>query len=529
MITPMKKITVFSMRENRKAVMEALQKMGCVELEKISDDENLLTVNVKDRLSSFERYMTGAKRAIELLDDVSPEKKEMFASRDTVSIDNYSLSPKKADKILKLTSEIMAKNKKLNDNISELAKLRTDILSFSPWSGLDIAMNFNYLKSSEIALYTISSSITTESLDELFKDIDEVYYEIISSKSDMSCVWFLFLKERSADVHKVLRENGFIPPALSLSHRTPEKKVQRLQEKIENILNENDRLKSELKELAQKRGDIKLFYDYIKLRHEKYQNLEKLGETNKTFILSGFVPEKKADLVKEEIEAVSLAYVEIRDIGEDEEAPVLFKNNGFARPVEGITSTYSMPSKRDIDPNGIMAFFYYLFFGMMFSDAGYGILVMLGTGYLGFIKKYNKDFMKMFFYCGISTTVWGFLYGSFFGDLIYRFSVTFLGREITLSPIWMDPAKEPLTLLIFSVVLGLIQVLVGLSISFYMNWRDGNKADAIYDTGSWISVIFGSILLVGGLMFKISPLKTVGVVLMVLGAVTVVFMKGRGN
>lgn len=529
MITPMKKVTVFSMRENRKAVMEALQKMGCVELEKISDEENLLTVNVKDRLQRFERHMAQVKRAIELLDDISPEKKEMFAPRKSVAIENYSLSRDRVEKITKSVAEIIAKNKKLNENTAFLAKIQTDIMSFSPWSGLDIAMNFNFLKSSEVALYTISKNVTTEEIDELFKDVGEVYYEIISTKSDLSCIWFLFLKERSADVHKLLRENGFVPPALSLSHRTPEKKILRLQEKTQALLDENEKLNEDLLKLSEKRDDIKLLYDYMKLRHEKYENLEMLGETEKTFILSGFVPAKKADLVKSKIEDTALAYVEIGDIGEDEEAPVLFENNGFARPVEGITSTYSMPSKRDIDPNAIMAFFYYLFFGMMFSDAGYGILVMIGTGYLGFVKKYNKDLMKMFFYCGISTTVWGFLYGSFFGDLIYRFSVTFLGREITLSPIWMDPAKEPLTLLIFSVVLGLIQVLVGLSISFYMNWRDGNRLDAVFDTGSWISVILGVIVLVGGIVFKVSLLTTIGIVLLVLGALTVVLMKGRAN
>lgn len=222
-------------------------------------------------------------------------------------------------------------------------------------------------------------------------------------------------------------------------------------------------------------------------------------------------------------------HVEITDVPEDEEAPVLFKNNGFSKPVEEITATYSMPSKRDIDPNPIMAFFYYLFFGMMFSDAGYGILTMIGTGYLGFVKKYKPDFMKMFFYCGISTTFWGFMYGSFFGDLIYRFSITFLGKEFTLSPIWVDPAKEPLLLLIFSVLLGLIQILVGLGISFYMNWRAGDKKDAVYDIGSWILIISGVIVLVGGIFLKASPLTTVGTVMAVLGALIVVLMKGRSN
>lgn len=530
MITPMKKITVYALKNNRKKIMESLQKMGCVELEKVSgDDNNLKSVNVKEQMQSFERYMAQAEQAIEILDGISPEKQAMFSERKAVSLENYSLNSKRVEEINRAVQKVISKNKKINENITEIASRQTLVLSFKSWVGLDVAMNFNSLKSSEVALFSAPFLVDTKMLDEMFSEISGIYYEIISKKSDMSCVWFLFLKEHSADVHTILRENGFVPPALSLSHRTPEKKIEHLEGKIQKLIAENETLKKELSELVSMRDNMKILYDYMKLRHEKYENLEMLGETSKTFVLSGFVPENRAEDIKHLIENETLSYVEISDVDEDEEAPILFKNNGFARPVEAITSTYSMPSKRDIDPNGIMAFFYYLFFGMMFSDAGYGILVMLGTGYLGFVKKYNKDFMKMFFYCGISTTFWGFLYGSFFGDLVYRFSVTFLGREITLSPIWMDPAKEPLTLLIFSILLGMIQILVGLSINFYMNWRDGNKTSAIFDTGSWILIISGIIVLATGAVFKASLVTTVGIVFSVIGALTVVLMKGRDN
>lgn len=528
MITPMKKIEVFAMRNKRKAVMETLQKMGCVQISRAEDSDELMKVSVKEQMQSFERYMTQAHQAIEILDEINPEKKEMFSSKPTASIDGYSLPKQMVEKISKTVFEVISKNKRIGELVIDIAQRQTQILSFEPWSKLDVAMNFNSLKNAEVALYTLNSNVSTEKIDEVL-DIPGVYYEIVSAKSDLSCVWFMFLRESSQEVHKRLREAGFTLPAVSLSHRTPEKKTEHLKVRIKELTEEVETLNKELEALCEKRDDIKLLYDYMKVRHEKYENLELLGETKRTFILTGYLPEKQSSEVLEKLENIGLVHVNISDIAEDEEAPVLFKNNGFASPVEEITSTYSMPSKRDIDPNGIMAFFYYLFFGMMFSDAGYGILTMIGTGYLGFVKKYNPKFMKMFFYCGISTTFWGFMYGSFFGDLIYRFSITFLGREITLSPIWVDPAKEPLMLLIFSILLGLIQILVGLIINFYMNWRNGEKQSALFDTGSWILVILGIILLAGGMTIGISPITIVGTVLSILGALTVVLMKGRDN
>lgn len=526
MIAPMKKIEVFAMRDKRKQVMEALQKMGCVQITNTSEDE-LLKVSVKEKMSGFERYMANASQALDILEEIAPTKKEMFSQKQEIDISNYSMPKENVEKISKTVFEIISKNKKINDISVDIAQRQTQILNFEGWTKLDVAMNFNSLKSTEVALYTINSNISPERIDEILADARGVYYEIISAKNDLSCVWFLFLKEESAYVHKLLREAGFVPPQVSLSHRTPEAKIEHLKIRIKELTKEAETLKKELAELSKNREDIKLLYDYMKVRHEKYENLELLKETKKTFILTGFLPRDNAPLVLEKLEEIDLVYARILDVAEDEEAPVLFKNNGFASPVEEITSTYSMPSKDDIDPNGIMAFFYYLFFGMMFSDAGYGILTMIGTGYLAFVKKYNPKFMKMFFFCGISTTFWGLMYGSFFGDLVYRFSITFLGKEITLSPIWVDPAKEPLMLLIFSILLGLIQIFVGLSINFYMNWRKGEKAAAIFDTGSWMAVILGIIFLAVGLSIGISVLTTIGAALAILGAITEVLMKGR--
>ena len=529
MITPMKKITVCAMKDSRKSVMETLQKMGCVELTKSKDTENLLTVSVKEQMQSFDKYMVSAKQALEILDNVNPEKKEMFSDRESVSIENYSLSTEQVESISKTVYDIIAKSKKIGENTADIAQRQGAIQTFLPWKNLDVPMNFNSLKNAEVALYTINEKTDGEKLAKLFSELNGVHYEIVNADNEISCIWLVFLRDLSQEVHKIMREHGFLPPAVSLSHRTPAKKVEHLQMRIKTISDETEKLKEDLNKLCDKRNDIKILYDYMKLRHEKYENLEKLGQTEKTFILTGYVPEKMSEQVKNALSEATPVYVEITDVPEDEEAPVLFKNNGFAKPVEEITATYSMPSKRDIDPNPIMAFFYYLFFGMMFSDAGYGMLVMIGTGYLGFVKKYKPDFMKMFFYCGISTTFWGFMYGSFFGDLIYRFSITFLGKEFTLSPIWVDPAKEPLLLLIFSVLLGLIQILVGLGISFYMNWRAGDKKDAIYDIGSGTLIISGVIVLVGGIFLKAAPLTTIGTVMAVLGALIVVLMKGRNN
>ena len=167
---------------------------------------------------------------------------------------------------------------------------------------------------------------------------------------------------------------------------------------------------------------------------------------------------------------------------------------------------------------------------MMFSDAGYGLLLALGAGYLGFIAKTEKatrENMRMFCYCGISTTFWGLMYGSFFGNVIPVVSGTFFGAEHVLKPLWLDPVQEPLTLLIFSVALGLVQIIVGLGIKFYMLWRQGEKASAVFDVGLWILILLGVCALAGGKGLGNEMAATVGMYMMIVGAVGLVLTQGR--
>ena len=71
--------------------------------------------------------------------------------------------------------------------------------------------------------------------------------------------------------------------------------------------------------------------------------------------------------------------VETEDVPEKEQPPVLLENNGFASPVEGVVESFGLPKKGEIDPSAIMAVFYYILFGMMLSDAAYGMIIFLAS------------------------------------------------------------------------------------------------------------------------------------------------------
>jgi V/A-type H+-transporting ATPase subunit I len=153
-----------------------------------------------------------------------------------------------------------------------------------------------------------------------------------------------------------------------------------------------------------------------------------------------------------------------------------------------------MPGKDDIDPSFLSAVFYYIFFGMMLSDAAYGAIMVIVTGIL--LAKYKnmekgtKQFLSLFFFCGWGTILSGVLFGSYFGDAVPVIAKTFFGKEISIW-FWMDPAHDPMGLLRLAFLLGILHLFTGLGIKFYMYVRKGQILDAIYDCVFWYMLVGG--------------------------------------
>ena len=201
----------------------------------------------------------------------------------------------------------------------------------------------------------------------------------------------------------------------------------------------------------------------------------------------------------------------------------------FFVPFESITEMYSLPDYKGFDPTSIFALFYAIFFGMMLSDAGYGIVMAVGCFIA--LKKYDLEgntykMIKLFFYCGISTTFWGAMFGGWFGDFVQVFSRTILGKEIAVNPIWFNPIEDPMTLLIFSLGLGVIHIFIGMGIKAYMQIKDGHLFDAICDEGFWYLTILGLIGWLAGSSFG-AAVVTIGKWMAIVGVAGLLLTGGR--
>jgi V/A-type H+-transporting ATPase subunit I len=153
---------------------------------------------------------------------------------------------------------------------------------------------------------------------------------------------------------------------------------------------------------------------------------------------------------------------------------------------------YSYPAYNGVDPNPFLFGSFAIFFGIMFADVGYGLIMVV----LGLFLKYKMKarggmawFSGLALVCGISCVVFGALTGTFFGDIVGQVSAFFGGTAVFKGVI--DPMKDPMTVLIIALVIGVIHMFVGVGIKGYMLVRDGHWVDALCDAGTVYLVFIG--------------------------------------
>ncbi|MCX7715622.1 MAG: V-type ATP synthase subunit I [Clostridia bacterium] len=549
-ILPMRRVTIYGLKKDRKAILEALQRSAVVEVDDIKAEEyGLEKWDTSASQALFSKGIQTAETALEILESyVASEKESLFSGRRELSVDDYYTFVDETDEIMRVASAIISLSKDISEQKSEIIRAENQVESLMPWLSLDVPMNYQGTKKTAAFIGTFPEKRTLEAILSEYKLLAEksgyddvvIDVNIISASPEQTCVLVFCLRKMQDKVEELLRSLGFARPALSYKVTPSERKLQ-LESEISEAKRIIEKKENEIKSYAGMRNALKFMADYYTMRVDRYKVLSQVNQDKHIFAVSGYVPEKDASKLERMLVSDYNAAVEIESVGEDEDVPILLKNNAFAAPVEPVLESYSMPGKGEVDPSTVMAMFYYVLFGLMLSDAAYGIIMVLGCGIV--LSKFKniedglKKTLKMFLYSGISTTFWGLMFGSFFGDAVSVVSSTFFGKEIAFEPIWFSPVDEPMRMLMFSFALGIIHIFVGLGMKFYQLCRSGSFLDAVYDVVFWVLLVGGGIVYLltmpmfinmAGLTFTLPPIagKTASICALV-GALGIIFTGGR--
>ena len=505
-VLQMQRFSICALKKDRKAILEKLQALGVMEIDNsVIEDDSLQKMDTVESRQVFEKQAVMAEHALDVLQKYVPEKTSMLSSlegKKQVNRWEYEKIVQNRDVMSKRARELVNLNKEISENNANVVKLENQIESLAPWMSLEVPMTYRGTRSAAFLVGTMSRAMTMEEIRtavaEHAPDLDAYDVTILSADKDLTYLAVVCLRKDADKLEDALRASGFARPSQMVS-KVPSELKKNLEEQIQQLNSKTKQIESQIAEYKDYRNDLRLFVDYYRIRAEKYQILGQIPQSKQTFFISGYVPEGAVPLLKEKIENAYNCTVDVEEIKEEEEPPVLLKNGKISSSVEGVLESYGLPHKGEVDPTQIMSVFYIVLFGMMLSDAAYGLLVSL-VCFIA-LKKFPRmaeglaKSIRLFMYCGISTLIWGILFGGYFGNVVDIVSEVYFGHKVVIPALWFVPLNNPMKLLIFSLGLGIVHLFFGLGIKGYSYIKNKDYMGFLCDVVFWYMLLVGLLLM----------------------------------
>ena len=505
-VLQMQRFSICALKKDRKAILKKLQALGVMEIDNsVIEDDSLQKMDTVESRQVFEKQAVMAEHALDVLQKYVPEKTSMLSSlegKKQVNRWEYEKIVQNRDVMSKRARELVNLNKEISENNANVVKLENQIESLAPWMSLEVPMTYRGTRSAAFLVGTMSRAMTMEEIRtavaEHAPDLDAYDVTILSADKDLTYLAVVCLRKDADKLEDALRASGFARPSQMVS-KVPSELKKNLEEQIQQLNSKTKQIESQIAEYKDYRNDLRLFVDYYRIRAEKYQILGQIPQSKQTFFISGYVPEGAVPLLKEKIENAYNCTVDVEEIKEEEEPPVLLKNGKISSSVEGVLESYGLPHKGEVDPTRIMSVFYIVLFGMMLSDAAYGLLVSL-VCFIA-LKKFPRmaeglaKSIRLFMYCGISTLIWGILFGGYFGNVVDIVSEVYFGHKVVIPALWFVPLNNPMKLLIFSLGLGIVHLFFGLGIKGYSYIKNKDYMGFLCDVVFWYMLLVGLLLM----------------------------------
>lgn len=541
----MVKLYVYGWRSSGDALLEILRQRGTVQIQTEDPEDGYFKRSDTDALcSSWEKTRIRAVQALEILNRQAPEKTSMVDSlkgKHELSQKAYEKLKEKLPSIIKTGDALIGLWDELEAAKAKIRKLQDEIERLKPWLLMDVSPKIIHTRYTALITGTLPGAWDEPKIRLILGTAGAAAeIEILNQDASQTCFVLLCLLSQKEALEENLRLNGFVRAALDFS-QPPAKQKEALERELSHCEKRQEQILKEIHDLAGARENLRFLEDHARGQIEKYQLLGQLLQSDHVIYLSGYTPKDQASQLTAMLESRLNCVTELEPVPEDEAAPVLLSNNAFAGPAQGVVESYGLPGKNEIDPTSIMALFYYFFFGLMLSDAGYGLIMVIGC--FAALKKYPKmpegikNTLTMFFYCGISTTIWGILFGGYFGDVIPVAAEAFFNIQVTVPALWFAPLDDPMKLLVFSFLFGIIHLFAGLGIKGYLLLKDKKYMDCLCEVGFWYMLLVGLILLLlpssifasmaGTAILFPSWVHALSVTLTAVGAAGIVFMAGR--
>ncbi|MGT2845976.1 V-type ATP synthase subunit I [Streptococcus massiliensis] len=430
-----------------------------------------------------------------------------------MSFEELEMSAQASDEkaILKQISENLHT---LNQAKNTQKELQAELGQLEKWSSLEITPNdLKRLKYINAAVGTIPNNRDGDPSSILLNDSNLEVEEVFQTETELGFIIFSKLRDNDA-FFKRLETYHF--KEFDYSHEDlPKVRCEVLRQQIKSEKDKAQAALTQLQTASAELDTLKLRLDYMLNAYRRQLSKKNLASTRYLVALEGWIEADQVGTLQETLQAVFGARISLqtRELSEEEQgqAPIKLHNPALVEPFELVTEMYALPKYHEQDPTPIVAVFYFVFFGMMVADLGYGLLMMLATSFalhfLHFSPKVEKN-LRLFRTLSLAVAIWGVIYGSF------------LGFELPF--VLIRTSTDTMTILLISIIFGFITVLVGLFLAGLKNVRVKDYAEAYNSGFAWVLILFGLMLFaVGKLLSGFAFLVPIGQWLALVNAIAI--------
>lgn len=424
-----------------------------------------------------------------------------------------------------LENRLSGHRKKIEDLRAAIEERKQIMKQTAPLVGMDIDLDelsgFRFI---EVRF----GFIPKENFNKKRSWLEELDVVIVRISEENDNIWLsYFMPFSAADViDSVFSALGFVRVKIP-DHigGKPGDAMSRLNHEVEELKKEIGREENELEQFFRNNKEEFSGYYHKVLYLSKVNEVKKLSCHNReTFFLAGWIPYGAYRKLRSELEGakdIVLSWEEPEYVMKSS-PPTIMKNARFLKPFESMVSMYGLPSSGEIDPTLLFAITYVLMFGFMFGDVGQGLVIALAGLYL--YRKKGSGLGGVMTYAGISSALFGFVYGSVFGS------------EDIIEPLWLSPlhSRDTInTLLYIAVGYGVFINITAIIASMVNSIRMHQWGKLLFDKNGLAGLLFyGGIaviaavwLITGKLYFGALSIAVV----IVLPAVMIFFREPLGN
>ncbi|EFW06790.1 ATP synthase subunit I [Streptococcus anginosus 1_2_62CV] len=529
-ISQMQELSLLLPKELLDEILSYLQNLQSVEIQDLQTKETWKgafekelvwnpDTSFSEHLQALTRRQEKLARMIENLQAFVPKKKMLEALKEApletsfVSLEQMGQARDEEAFLAAIQQQfqVLARAQEVKETAqSEVAELEK-------WVSLDVTpVALKQFKHLRAFVGTIPTSGNNQ-FNIRLQDYPNLEVQEVFTSSTEKGILVLCKAEVAKETQAVLTELGFKLFEYAFEE-LPKERLVALQATIKEqealITSTKIQLASSNEELKQ----LKCQLDYVLNLTSRQESKEALASTQNLVALEGWIEQEQIEdlrmgLTQQFGGAVLLQIHEVT-AADRQRVPTKLKNNALIEPFELVTEMYSLPKYEDKDPTPVVSLFYFIFFGMMAADIGYGLLLFGGTSWALkalHIKPNLAKNLRFFRILGVGVALWGVIYGSFFGFKL-PFAI-------------VDTSTDVITILIMSVVIGFITVMTGLYLSGTKNIRMKDYAEAYNSGFAWMLILVGLALLAAGRLFpSLAIAGLIGQWLAIINAVGIVLV-----